>query len=329
MLRMYLVQVWFHLSDEGCEDAVLDSRAIQRFVGVDMMAEQVPDATTLLKFRRLVEENGLGERMFSELGALLERAGVMMRGGSIVGAAFVEAPSSTKNRRGGRDPEAHQAKKGNNWHFGYKAHVGADAGSGLVHTVSVTPANTSDVSMAHALVREDDRVCYGDSGHTGAQRREEVASDPALSGIEWRVARRPSSISALLGGTGRQRARDREAQGERARQGRAPVPRRQAPVRLGEDPLQGGSRRTQTRCSWPSRPPTSRCSPAPAAHSTRPGRRGPEGPRRESCAPDPPEPPTGTPGERSEAVLRGVRPVRIKDDLINQCFPRRSAIRPS
>lgn len=197
MLRMYLVQVWFHLSDEGCEDAVLDSRAIQRFVGVDMMSEQVPDATTLLKFRRLVEDGGLGERMFSQLNGLLESAGLMMRGGSIVDATFVESPSSTKNGRGERDPEAHQGKKGNNWHFGYKAHVGADAGSGLVHAVALTPANASDVAMAHALVRPDDRVCYGDSGYTGVQKRPEVASDPALSEVEWRIALRPSSVKTM------------------------------------------------------------------------------------------------------------------------------------
>lgn len=194
MLRMYLLQVWFHLSDEGCEDAVLDSRAMQRFVGIDMMSEQVPDATTLLKFRHLLEREGLGERMLAELASILEDRGVMMRGGSIVDATFVESPSSTKNRERSRDPEAHQAKKGKNWHFGYKAHVGVDAGTGLVHTVEVTAANVSDVSEAHRLLRPDDRFCYADAGYTGVERRPEVAGDPGLSRVEWRVARRRSAV---------------------------------------------------------------------------------------------------------------------------------------
>lgn len=197
MLRMYLLQCWFDLSDEGCEDAVLDSRAMQRFVGLDLMREQVPDATTLLKFRRILEENGLTEAMFARLNGLLEEAGVMMRGGSIVDATFVESPSSTKNAARGRDPEAHQAKKGANWHFGYKVHVGVDAGSGLAHTLALTPANAPDVSMAHALVRPDDEFCYGDSGYTGVAKRPEVASDPHLSSMRWEIARRPSSVKSL------------------------------------------------------------------------------------------------------------------------------------
>lgn len=194
MLRMYLLQVWFSLSDEGCEDAVLDSRAMQRFVGVDTMSEQVPDATTLCKFRHLLERERLGERMLSELAAILQDRGVMMRGGSIVDATFVEAPSSTKNASRSRDPEAHQAKKGNNWHFGYKAHAGADAGTGLVHTVEVTAANVSDVAVAHRLLRPDDAFCYADAGYTGVAKRPEVAGDPALSSVEFKVARRRSVV---------------------------------------------------------------------------------------------------------------------------------------
>ena len=195
MLRMYLIQVWFHLSDEGCEDAVLDSRAMQRFVGIDLMSEQVPDATTLLRFRHLLEEHGLGKRMLSELASALEERGVMMQGGTIVDATFVESPSSTKNRERSRDPEAHQAKKGSNWHFGYKAHVGVDAGTGLVHTVSVTAANVADATEAHRLLRPGDRFCYADAGYAGVAKRPEVAGDPALSGVEWRVARRRSKVA--------------------------------------------------------------------------------------------------------------------------------------
>ena len=194
MLRMYLLQVWFRLSDEGCEDAVLDSRAMQRFVGVDMASEQVPDATTLLKFRHMLEREGLGERMLSELARILQDRGVMMRGGSIVDATFVESPSSTKNRDRSRDPEAHQARKGKNWHFGYKAHAGVDAGAGLVHAVEVTAANVSDLAVAHRLLRTDDSFCYADAGYTGVAVRPEVAGDPAMSGVDWRVARRRSAV---------------------------------------------------------------------------------------------------------------------------------------
>lgn len=200
MLRMYFLQLWFNLSDEGVEDAVYDSRAFSRFMGVSFgLGDQVPDATTLLKFRRIVEENGLAGEILARVNAALEADGVMMRGGSIVDATFIEAPSSTKNSSGSRDPEMHQGKKGNNWHFGMKAHIGVDAGSGLVHTVAFTPANVADVTMAHALVRGDDRFCYADSGYTGVGGRPEVAGDPGLSGIAWVVAEKPSRIKGMKG----------------------------------------------------------------------------------------------------------------------------------
>lgn len=155
MLRMYFLQLWFNLSDEGVKDAVYDSRAFSEFMGVTFGAgDQVPDATTLLKFRRIIEPKGLAAEIPSCVNSMLEAKGVMMRGGSIVDATFIEAPSSTKNATGERDPEAHQAKKGNNWHFGYKAHAGMDADSGLVHTVEVTAANVHDVAKAADLVRE-------------------------------------------------------------------------------------------------------------------------------------------------------------------------------
>ena len=195
MLRMYFLQLWFNLSDEGVEDAVYDSRAFSEFMGVSFgLGDQVPDATTLLKFRRMIEREGLGGEILACVSRVLEEKGVMMRGGSIVDATFIESPSSTKNRDRSRDPEARQGKKGENWHFGYKAHIGVDAGSGLVHTVELTPANASDISMAHALVRDDDRFCRADAGYTGVAKRGEVASDPHLSGMEWIVALRPSSV---------------------------------------------------------------------------------------------------------------------------------------
>lgn len=197
MLRLYLLQCWYNLSDVATEEAVYDSRAMSRFVGVDFSSSsQVPDSTTLCKFRKCVTDNGLGELMLKSLNGILEGAGIMMRGGSIVDATFVEAPSSTKNAEGRRDPEAHQGKKGKNWHFGYKAHTGVDAGSGLVHTVVVTAANESDISQAHLLFREDDEFGYADAGYTGMGKRPEFRKDPDLATMEFRISARPSSMRA-------------------------------------------------------------------------------------------------------------------------------------
>ena len=200
MLRMYFLQLWFSLSDEGVEEAVYDSRAFSEFMGVSFgLGDQVPDATTLLKFRRIVESKGLAKEILACVNSALEAEGVMMRGGSIVDATIIAAPSSTKNASGGRDPEMHQTKKGDQWHFGMKAHVGVDAGSGLVHSVSFTPANVHDVRMAHALLREDDSFCYADSGYTGVEKRPEVASDERLSKVDWVVAEKPSGIKGARG----------------------------------------------------------------------------------------------------------------------------------
>ena len=189
-----LPRVRSRLSDEACEDAVPDPGATRRLVGIDVTPGQVPDATTLPESRHLLEGEGLGEGMLAEPVSILDERGIIMRGGSIVDATFVESPSSTKNRERSRDPEAHQAKKGNNWHFGYKAHAGVDAGAGLVHTVEVTAANVADVAVAPSLLRPDDEFCYADAGYTGIGKRPEVRGDPTLSGVEWRVARRRSRV---------------------------------------------------------------------------------------------------------------------------------------
>ena len=200
MLRMYFLQLWFNLSDEGVEDAVYDSRAFSEFMGVSFgLGDQVPDATTLLKFRRIVESKGLAGQMLACVNSILEAEGVMMRGGSIVDATIVQAPSSTKNAAGERDPEMHQTKKGGQYYFGMTAHIGVDAGSGLVHTAVFTPANDHDVTAAHMLLRDDDSFCYADSGYLGVEKREEVASDGRLSQVEWIVAERPSRIKGEKG----------------------------------------------------------------------------------------------------------------------------------
>lgn len=197
MLRMYLLQVWFHLSDEGVEDQINDSFAMRRFMRLDFGAQQVPDATTLLHFRHLLEKHQLGQAMFEALNARLEAAGLVMRGGSIVDATIIAAPSSTKNASGTRDPAMRQTKKGNQWYFGMKAHAGVDAGTGLVHSVTVTAASVHDLDEIGHLVRGDDEVVYADAGYQGVEKRPEIARDPHLSAVQWRVAARKGALKAM------------------------------------------------------------------------------------------------------------------------------------
>ena len=191
ILRMYLLQVWFNLSDPGTEDAIYDSYAMWRFTGIDFMSDSVPDETTLCNFRHLLEEHGLNKLFFEAINRVMVESGHIMKGGTIVDATIIDAPSSTKNAEKKRDPEMHSAKKGNQWRFGMKCHAGVDAGTGYVHTIEVTPANVHDVTAASELIREDDEVVYGDSGYLGIQKRPEVADDEHLSSIDYRINLRP------------------------------------------------------------------------------------------------------------------------------------------
>lgn len=193
MLRMYVAQNCFGLSDEGIEDAIYDSQAIRRFVGIDLAREAAPDATTLLKFRRLLEEKGLTDSIFNAINAHLAEKGLFLRQGTVVDATIIAAPPSTKNRSGERDPEMHQAKKGNQWHFGMKAHIGVDAESGLVHTVIGTAANVNDVTQAGALLHGDETDAFGDAGYQGVEKREENLEVP----VTWHVAMKRSVRKAL------------------------------------------------------------------------------------------------------------------------------------
>jgi IS5 family transposase len=197
MLRMYLLQVWFSLSDEGVEEAIYDSYAMRRFMGLDFAVEQVPDATTLLHFRHLLEGHKLGEKLLESQNQIFTEQGWIMRGGSIVDATIIAAPSSTKNATGTRDPEMHQTKKGNQWYFGMKAHIGADAGTGYVHSVTCTAANVHDLDEAVNLVRADDEVVYADAGYQGAHKRPEIGDDYHLSKVEWRVAARKGVLKTM------------------------------------------------------------------------------------------------------------------------------------
>ena len=155
------------------------------------MTDRVPDETTLCKFRHLLEEHGLNKLFFEAINRVMEASGHIMKGETIVDATIIDAPSSTKNSDKKSDPEMHSAKKGNQWRFGMKCHVGVDAGSGLVHTVATTSANVHDVTVASELIREDDEVVYGDSGYLGIQKRPEVANDEHLFTIDYRINLRP------------------------------------------------------------------------------------------------------------------------------------------
>ena len=193
ILRMYVAQQCFGLSDEGIEDAIYDSQSIRRFVGIDLSRESAPDATTLLKFRRLLETQGLTRRIFEAINNHLAQKGLMMREGTIVDATIIAAPPSTKNRDKGRDPEMHQTSKGNQWHFGMKAHIGVDADSGLVHTVVGTGAHVADVTQAHALLHGEERDVLGDAGYQGVQKRQENQARR----LNWHIALRPGKRKAL------------------------------------------------------------------------------------------------------------------------------------
>jgi IS5 family transposase len=196
MLRMYLMQVWFTLSDVGVEEACVDIVPMRSFLGIEAAAGQVPDATTLAKFRHVIEKNKLDEVLFGALTRTLTDAGVMWKGGTIVDATFIESTVSTKNAKGERDPEMHQSKKGKNWHHGMKAHVGVDAGTGLPHTLTGTAANVPDIAEAHKLIRKDDKVAFGDAGYQGVEKREEVTGDEHLKEVEFIICKRKSTVRA-------------------------------------------------------------------------------------------------------------------------------------
>ena len=201
MLRMYFLQQWFGLADEALEDAIYDSHAMREFVGIDLSRESVPDATTLLKFRRLLEEHRLTAALFEGINTHLAERGLLLREGTMVDATIIAAPPSTKNEDRARDPEMHQTKKGNEWHFGMKAHIGADADSGLVHSLHVTPANESDVAHAHEVLHGDETQVFVDAGYIGVEKRPEIlqaqGDGEIRSAIEWNVAARRSKLNTM------------------------------------------------------------------------------------------------------------------------------------
>ena len=174
MLRMYLIANWFNLADEACEDALYDVPAFRDFCRIDLGRESVPDATTLLKFRHLLEEHQIGAALFAKIGELLQANGMKLSGGTIVDATLIAAPPSTKNAAGERDPEMHQSKKGNEWHFGMKLHIGVDSQTGLIHSASVTSGNVHDSQELPNLLHGGETRLYGDSAYRGKNQREQL-----------------------------------------------------------------------------------------------------------------------------------------------------------
>ncbi len=192
MLRIHFVQQWFGLSDLAMEEALFETALYRGFVGLTSV-ERIPDRVSILRFRHLLEEHQLAEQILATVNATLSGKGLMLREGTVVDAALIAGPSSTKNKDGERDPEMHQTKKGNQWHFGMKAHIGADADSGLVHTVVGTFANVNDVTQASALVHGDERDVFADADYHGVTKREEVQDIHA----NLHVAMRPGKRRAL------------------------------------------------------------------------------------------------------------------------------------
>ena len=202
MLRMYFVQQWYGLADEAVEDAIYDSQALRIFMGIDLSCQSVPDATTLMGFRRLLEANSLTKAMLEEVNALLTERGLLMYEGTLVDATLIAAPSSTKNEKHKRDPEMYQTKKGNQWYFGMKAHIGVDKDSGLVHTVVTSAANVSDISQAPALLHGQESDVWADAGYVGVDKREDMqqALQANEQTVKWHVAKRRKSIERVADG---------------------------------------------------------------------------------------------------------------------------------
>ena len=193
MLRIHLLQQWYDLSDPAMEDALIEVPTMRRFAGIDLISDRIPYETTILMFRHLLEKHNLGEQIFETVKAHLKANGMAMKQGTIIDATLIAAPSSTKNKKGKRDPEMHQTKKGNQWYFGMKVHIGVDKDTGLIHAVETTAANVHDLTPAAELLHGEETVVYADAGYQGIEKRPEMEG----KGIGFRVAMRPGKRRAL------------------------------------------------------------------------------------------------------------------------------------
>jgi IS5 family transposase len=189
MLRIYFLQQWFNLSDPAVEESLYESVSMREFVGIDLGLEPVPDETTVCKFRHLLERHDLGHRLFEDVGRHLQSKGMKVSGGTIVDATIIAAPSSTKNASGERDPEMHQTKKGNQWHFGMKGHIGVDSKTKLIHSAVVTPANVHDSQPLPQLLHGAETRVWGDSAYIGQKEAIRTAAPSARDFTNRRATR--------------------------------------------------------------------------------------------------------------------------------------------
>ena len=218
MLRIHLLQNLYDLSDEGARNEVIDSRAFSEFCGVES-SNQVPDGDTIGRFRNLLIRNRVQEKFFALVVQTLSDRGLVLKKGTIVDSTIITAPSSTKNKEKQRDPDAKSTRKNNNYFFGYKAHVGVDKDSGIVHTVEVTSANVHDVNMTSKLLTGEENVVYGDSGYIGADKREDaVIKNKKGKKIQYKTNRKPSQFKNKPSRSkGQLKRREREKSSVRAK----------------------------------------------------------------------------------------------------------------
>jgi len=195
MLRLHFLQQWFNLSDPAMEEALYDTPMFREFAGLDASEDNLPDESTILRFRHLLEANDLSVQILATVNATLTDKGLLLKQGTVVDATLIAAPSSTKNSTGTRDPEMHQTKKGNQWHHGMKAHIGSDADLGLVHSVTTTAANAHDITQAHALLHGEEKDVFADSGYRGVEKRAEIQA--LHPNVNWHIAMMPGKRKAL------------------------------------------------------------------------------------------------------------------------------------
>jgi len=192
MLRVHIMQLIYNLSDPAMEDSLYEIESMRRFAGL-RLSEKIPDETTILNFRHFIERHKFGKRLFESVLEHLDRQGLKLHEGSIVDASIISAPTSTKNKSGTRDPDMHQTKKGNEWHFGMKMHIGVDESLGLIHSISTTSANAHDITETHNLLHGKEKRVWGDAGYTGVEKREEHETRE----VDWFIAMRPGKRSSL------------------------------------------------------------------------------------------------------------------------------------
>ena len=195
MLRIHFLQQWFTLSDPAMEEALYDTPMFREFIGLDAGVENLPDESTILRFRHLLEQHSLAQQILATVNATLSAKGLLVKSGTVIDATLIAAPSSTKNSTGERDPEMHQTKKGNQWHFGMKGHINVNATSGLVQKVVGTAANAHDITQASELLQGDETDVFADSGYRGVHKRDEVIEGHPK--VKWHVAMMPSHRKAL------------------------------------------------------------------------------------------------------------------------------------